>query len=255
MNAYLTERYGNPCRGCGYTWSTDADVCRGMIEESPGRVAALLEGRDGSENLPVLEWNARAYVAHMADNLRIWSERLAAVVLDPSALVTPYEEGDLARARGYQSLPLQGVLWSLGRALEDWRVAEALAGSGSIVLRHPEQGRLELHEVRCVLAHEANHHTLDISSANLLALARALMYCFTLCAGSSWRPRHERSLCRATRVEDPPPSAVRHPAAFTGHVDAHVATDSGPTCAVLSTVSWTQARAVLAVDRRGPWWQ
>ena len=170
MNACLTERYGNPCRGCGYTWSTDADVCRGMIEESPGRVAALLEGRDGSENLPVLEWNARAYVAHMADNLRIWSERLAAVVLDPSALVTPYEEGDLARARGYQSLPLQGVLWSLGRALEDWRVAEALAGSGSIVLRHPEQGRLELHEVRCVLAHEANHHTLDISSANLLAL-------------------------------------------------------------------------------------
>jgi hypothetical protein len=162
MNACLTERYGNPCRGCGYTWSTDADVCRGMIEESPGRVAALLEGRDGSENLPVLEWNARAYVAHMADNLRIWSERLAAVVLDPSALVTPYEEGDLARARGCQSLPLQGVLWSLGRALEDWRVAEALAGSGSIVLRHPEQGRLELHEVRCVLAHEANHHTLDI---------------------------------------------------------------------------------------------
>lgn len=162
MNAYLTERYGNPCRGCGYTWSTDADVCRGMIDESPGRVAALLEGRDGSESVPELEWNARAYVAHMADNLRIWSERLAAVVLDPSALVTPYEEGDLARARGYQSLPLQGVLWSLGRALEDWRVAEALAGSGSIVLRHPEQGRLELHEVRCVLAHEANHHTLDI---------------------------------------------------------------------------------------------
>ena len=124
MNAYLTERYGNPCRGCGYTWSADADVCRGMIEESPGRVAALLEGRDGSESVPELEWNARAYVAHMADNLRIWSERLAAVVLDPFCSRDP-----LRRRRSCASAWLP-IIASSGSPVVSRSSARGLASSG-----------------------------------------------------------------------------------------------------------------------------
>jgi len=104
---------------------------------------------------------------------------------------------------------------------------------GALFFAIRSRGVLKLHEVRCVLAHEASHHTLTLnelsepaesptdvtdgppaintgsvtsgdgtligyrqigdgtesssalrcrqSSANLLALARALMYCFTVC--------------------------------------------------------------------------
>jgi methionyl-tRNA formyltransferase len=41
----------------------------------------VLAGATGSEQLPELAWSVGAYVCHVADNLRIWTERLMGVAL------------------------------------------------------------------------------------------------------------------------------------------------------------------------------
>ena len=127
MNEYLRTRYGDPCRICGYSWSTDSQTCLKIIGGASARFDALLSQRDGSERRADLEWNARGYVAHVGDMMRIWAERLAGAALGPSGSVAPYDEEDLGEVRGYTELPLRGSLWSLERATGDWQAADALA--------------------------------------------------------------------------------------------------------------------------------
>jgi hypothetical protein len=163
VNEYLRTRYGDPCRICGYSWSTDSQTCLKIIGGASARFDALLSQRDGSERRADLEWNARGYVAHVGDMMRIWAERLAGAALCPSGSVVPYDEGDLGEARGYTELPLRASLWSLERATGDWQAADALAERAGAVLDHPEQGPLGLEEVRRIVAHEVEHHAMDVS--------------------------------------------------------------------------------------------
>lgn len=163
MNEYLRARYGDPCHGCGYAWSMDEETCKAIIDDAPDQIESLLAGRIGSDRHPDLEWNISAYVTHIADNLRIWAERVAAAALGSTAPVTGYDEYSLAQVRGYEHLPLQGAVWSLYRAVGDWQAAERLAAAaGTPVLDHPEQGHLGIAEVRRILAHEIHHHTTDL---------------------------------------------------------------------------------------------
>lgn len=163
MNEYLRERYGDPCRGCGYIWSIDDDTCRQIIKVAPARLSALLLGRSGSERDPELEWSTAAYVAHAADNTRIWAERLAAVALGASTPVAPYDEVALGLARSYQDLPIEGCIWSFDRAVADWQTAEALATAKDAVLDHPEMGTLGVRAVRLIVGHEVHHHEADVA--------------------------------------------------------------------------------------------
>jgi hypothetical protein len=162
MNPYVRDRYGDPCRACGFLWALDDESCRRIIDDAPKSYAALLVGRVGLEQHPDLAWNASAYVAHVADNTRIWAERVAGTALGDAGRVVPYDEEALGRARNYDGLGLQGATWSLARAIGDWQAAEALADHDHILLLHPEQGRLELSQVRRVVAHELHHHAADL---------------------------------------------------------------------------------------------
>jgi hypothetical protein len=162
MNQFLRAAYGDPCRECGFEWSVGPAVCGAIVSDAPARFRSLLAGHDGKEAHPNLEWNATAYVVHVADVLRIWSDRIAAVALGASEPVVPYDEDRLGDARGYMRLPLPGALWSLGRAVGDWQAAEQLAESATVVLAHPEQGPLPLDDVRRIMAHEIEHHVGDL---------------------------------------------------------------------------------------------
>jgi hypothetical protein len=91
------------------------------------------------------------------------SDRVAAVALGASDPLVPYDEGRLGDARGYVNLPLTGALWSLDRAVGDWRAAERLAESAAVSLTHPEQGPLPLDDIRRIMAHEIEHHVADVT--------------------------------------------------------------------------------------------
>jgi hypothetical protein len=162
MNEFLRAAYGDPCRECGFEWSVGQATCVAIVNEAPARFKSVLVGHDGRETHPGLQWNATAYVVHVADVLRIWSDRVAGVALGASDPVVPYDEGRLGDARGYVHLPLPGALWSLDRAVGDWRAAEQLAASAAVTLAHPEQGFLPLEDIRRIMAHEIEHHVADV---------------------------------------------------------------------------------------------
>jgi hypothetical protein len=122
-----------------------------------------MAGQDGKRKHVELQWNAAAYVVHVADVLRIWADRVAAAALGSSDLIVPYDEGELGVVRGYSELPLAGALWALERAVGDWSAAEGLASSAGSTLNHPEQGPLGLDDVRRIMAHEIEHHAADLS--------------------------------------------------------------------------------------------
>lgn len=162
MNEFLRAAYGDPCGGCGYDWSIEPDFCNDIVSNAPARFAALVAGHDGKRKVVELQWNAAAYVVHVADVLRIWADRVAAAALGSPDLIVPYDEAELGVVRGYESLPLAGALWALERAVGDWKAAEKLADLSGATLNHPEQGPLGLDEVRRIMAHEIEHHATDL---------------------------------------------------------------------------------------------
>ena len=135
--SWVTALYGDPCRQCGFEWDISRSEATDLVLGSVGRLSVALAGSDGRAWCDELSWNVSAYVAHVSDNLRIWAERLAGVALGAETEVPRYDNELLAIARSYPDLALQGSLWTLSRASDDWRTAVDLAADRGVEIRHP----------------------------------------------------------------------------------------------------------------------
>jgi hypothetical protein len=162
MSDWGREVFGEPCRECGFSWTTPATEADALIATTPERYARLLGEHDGSARHPDLEWTAGGYVCHVADSLRVWAERLASVALGDIGPVGEYDQDLLARARSYPTVGIRGALWSLGRAVSDWQAALALAVDGDVVMAHPELGEMTVLDVTRIRAHDIHHHERDV---------------------------------------------------------------------------------------------
>ena len=120
MADWGASNYGNPCRECGFAWATTIDVGIALISNLPDSISELVAGSTGKERHPQLAWSVGAYVCHIADNLRIWAERLVGVRGGGVTDIHGYDENQLAHARHYQGIPLGAAQWSLARAVPDW---------------------------------------------------------------------------------------------------------------------------------------
>jgi hypothetical protein len=156
--------YGDPCRECGYAWTITEAGAIDLVRAVPDRYAELLDGCAGTVHGAGLAWSARAYVCHVADNLRIWAERLAGASTAPGvpSVVAAYDENRLAEARVYEAVPMAGALWSLRRAVGDWLDAVTLATAQRTVLVHPARGEMTVGDVVRSNAHDAHHHARDV---------------------------------------------------------------------------------------------
>jgi hypothetical protein len=163
MNEWGISLYGDPCRECGFSWAVDLDGATLAVTGTGAAYAALLRGATGRERHPDLAWSVSAYVCHVADNLRIWAERLAGIASGAGPRVAPYDESLLAEARQYGSIPLEAAMWSLGTAIVDWTEAVGRSARSGPVLVHPERGEQTLAEVVTSNAHDAAHHGWDIA--------------------------------------------------------------------------------------------
>jgi hypothetical protein len=160
--------YGDPCRGCGFTWSTTVADGVVLVADLPATYGELLTGASGHERHPDLAWSVGAYVCHVGDNLRIWAERLAGIAAGAPPEVNGYDEMALDEARGYRSIPLPASLWSLTRSVVDWQGAVGRSRSDGVVLVHPERGGQSLSDVVLANAHDAFHHRWDIERSLLV---------------------------------------------------------------------------------------
>lgn len=161
VSAWGRRTFGEPCRGCGYSWAIELDEARTLVTLVSSRLSALLAEAVGDERHPSLSWSVTAYVAHIGDNLRIWAERVAGASNGGTRVVATYDENSLARARNYEGISLPGALWTLTRSARDWADAFESAHPG-LVMEHPERGPVQLEDVIRTNAHDVAHHIWDI---------------------------------------------------------------------------------------------
>lgn len=163
MSTWGRALYGDPCHQCGFAWSTDPADAIALVSELPGSYQATLVGASGRERHPELIWPVVSYVCHVADNLRIWAERLIGAARGGPSMVARYDESQLAESRHYDAIPLPAALWALDRAAADWQTAVAEATAAAVVLVHPDRGEQTVADVIRSNAHDGYHHQWDIA--------------------------------------------------------------------------------------------
>jgi hypothetical protein len=156
------ERFGDPCRECGFGWSLTSEQAVAAVLALPDTFDDLIGSADGSLRHPDLDWTVGAYVCHVADNLHIWAQWLAGAALAGEAGVPGYEERDLGDARFYTRVPVGGALWLLRQATRPWHDAVMVAQAHDVVLAHASRGPQSVHDVVRSNAHDAFHHGWDI---------------------------------------------------------------------------------------------
>ena len=163
MNEWGPRTYGKPCAVCGFSWDPPADTLMAAIDDAPVAFGSVVAGRSGSERMPGLAWSVQAYVWHAGDNLRIWSERLAASASGWGHSVVGYDQDALAEARRYEAVPLGAALWSLARATADWREASGMVDDPlDVVIEHQAMGSFTLGDVTRQVGHDLHHHLGDV---------------------------------------------------------------------------------------------
>jgi hypothetical protein len=163
MSEWSARMYGEPCRECGFTWTTEIDAAVGLVVDLPTRLAGIVAaaGATGDERHPDLGWSVTGYTLHVADNLRIFAERMAGITAGARPEVASYDEDDLARVRVYERGNLPAATWSLGRSVADW-VEVVRTAPADLVMIHDQRGELDLVEVVRSNVHDAVHHLWDI---------------------------------------------------------------------------------------------
>jgi hypothetical protein len=162
MNDWGPATYGQPCRECAFEWTLALHDVTSRMSELAASYQDRLRGASGREQHPDLSWSTAAYVSHVADNLRIWTERLRGVALGATRRVGGYDENELAVARNYAMIPLPAALWSLDLSIVEWQKAVAEAATKGMVLIHPERGEMDLLDVVRANTHDAQHHLWDV---------------------------------------------------------------------------------------------
>jgi hypothetical protein len=162
MEKWGADLYGDPCRGCGFSWQLTPKEAITSIREMPDVYAKRLADATGQERHPELAWTTAAYVSHVADNLRTWAERLAGGYLAGVFEVPSYDPDLLSQARNYNEMSLAGALWSLRWAVDSWVTAVESALASAVVLQHATRGAQRAEDVARNNAHDAHHHLWDI---------------------------------------------------------------------------------------------
>ncbi|HSJ28790.1 MAG TPA: hypothetical protein VLB67_11310 [Acidimicrobiia bacterium] len=165
LDGGLTWIYGAPppdeCPECSFGWDLAFEDALRIIAAAPDRFEAALQGRDGMAVPADGSWNAGAYVWHLTDLARGWSERWVQIQDAPGSRLIGFDPDELAAARNYRQLPVDPGLWALRQA-----VATLLDTTGRLdraaVFEHGDWGPGTVADAIRWLAHEFHHHEQDV---------------------------------------------------------------------------------------------
>jgi hypothetical protein len=149
------------CAACGFAWTGGADEALRLVAGGPERASALLGGRDGTVRPEDGSWNASAYLYHLADLARGWSERWVQLRADPGSVLVPWDPDQLAEARNYVGMSTVAGLWSLSTATAALVALTEEVGP-ELAYAHGQWGRGTVGDAVRWLAHEYHHHLHDI---------------------------------------------------------------------------------------------
>jgi hypothetical protein len=151
------------CDVCAFEWTMDSTAAVDAIEAGPEQYAALLTGRDGMVAPDDGGWNATAYLWHLTDLARSWSERWVQIGDDPGSLLAGWDPDVLAGARNYRNLPTVPALWALDRATAGF-VQLSRELDHATPFEHGDWGAGTVADGVRWLAHEYVHHQLDVEA-------------------------------------------------------------------------------------------
>ena len=149
------------CDICEFEWTIDSVAAVDAIETSPARYAELLAGRNGMAAADDGGWNATAYVWHLVDLARSWSERWVQIEADPGSLLAGWDPDVLAAARNYRNLPTVPALWALDDSTAAF-VHLSTRLDHATPFQHGDWGAGTVADGLRWLAHEYTHHQLDV---------------------------------------------------------------------------------------------
>lgn len=150
------------CAECGFDWTAPGEAVIADVASGPDCARAALQGVADVDLRRGDRWSAAMYLWHLADVVRIGTERLMTLALDPAAGVPCWDENALAEARRYPQLSAVVGEAVLARAVEEWlRAAESVDVDAEV--DHPLLGTLSGLDVMRRNAHEVRHHVLDIA--------------------------------------------------------------------------------------------
>jgi hypothetical protein len=150
------------CDTCGFQWWMSSEAAVAAIADAPVRYSALLAGRDGMVPAADGGWNATAYVWHLVDLARSWSERWVLLAAQPGSLLAGWDPDELAAARNYRKLPTVSALWALDRDVATFVGLCELIGHAT-TFQHGDWGTGTVADACRWLAHEFTHHQLDVA--------------------------------------------------------------------------------------------
>ncbi|MEV5000508.1 hypothetical protein [Nocardioides sp. LML1-1-1.1] len=167
------DLYGHPCRECAYSWDLTVTEAVQLVDGLPSAFRELLDGSTGRERHTDLAWGPVAYVCHVGDNLRAWTEGLSAGLENPSLVPVPvpgYDPDLLAEAKRYHLVVPEAALWSLTSAVVAWTEVVPRAVQEQVSLWHARRGEQRAEDVARNNAHDALHHVWDVR--RILAASR-----------------------------------------------------------------------------------
>lgn len=161
MSRWAVAIYGDPCRECGFSFASDRATCAARALTLADEYTRAFADASGSARTPTLAWPAVAYLWHVIDNYRIWTDRLVGLHAGDAAIVA-YDQDELAAARHYEGLSVAAGLAALPLAIAAFTDALAIVAADGAVLDHPEAGPLTPADIASQVTHDAVHHLLDV---------------------------------------------------------------------------------------------
>lgn len=149
------------CPTCGWNWSLAPDEALAAIAGAPDRYVSLLEGRDGMAEAADGGWNATAYVWHLTDLARSWTERWVQVRAMPGSLLVGWDPDEMAEARNYRALPTAAAEWAVRDAVSSF-VSQCQQIDFHATFEHGDWGAGSVADGLRWLGHEFVHHELDV---------------------------------------------------------------------------------------------
>jgi len=150
------------CAECGFDWTIPATGAVGVASEALTRIESLLDDAGGSRAAAAPGgWSPSEYVWHLVDVVRMGTERLWTMRLDPGVGLVCWDENELARVRQYSMLSEVVGLTALREATDSW-ISVVPTVTLSDLIRHDERRSMTAEDVIRRTAHEIRHHALDI---------------------------------------------------------------------------------------------
>ncbi len=151
------------CDTCAFEWTIQSAAAVDAIEAAPDRYRALLADRDGMATPDDGGWNATAYLWHLTDLARSWSERWVQIEHQPGSLLAGWDPDVLAAARNYRNLATVPALWALDQATAGF-VHLSRELDHATPFEHGDWGAGTVADGLRWLAHEYTHHQLDVEA-------------------------------------------------------------------------------------------